>query len=419
MFTRASIVIVIFGSFFHVSAFADQILSLDEAESLAIRSDPGRLRFESQASALREQAVADAQLPDPRISVGLLNFPVDTFDRDQEPMTQIQFGVEQKFPKGDSLAIKSAKRKIGAMAATYRGEDRQLQLLKQVRLVWLELFYWQRAEEVIKQNQRVFKQLVTATQNNYAVGRGQQQDVLHAQLEASRLDDRLLSILDQQEQAAAELSVLTGLVITDFSLPASLPEMGPLPSRAEIEGRLQKHPMLQIAASEIEKSHKDVALARESYKPEWMLGVRYGFRDGNNNNGSERADFVSVGVSLDVPLFKNKRQDRVLQASQQQLSASKNLLDQRYLELQQKLRKAYANWKALEQRDSIYQLKLIPQAGQQTEATLFAYQNDRSDFTSLMRSRITSLDTQLKAMRIHVNRAKAAARILYFVGELS
>lgn len=419
MFTRAYFIILVVGSLIHVGASAAQTLSLDEAESLALSHDPGRLRYQSQSSALLEQAVADAQLPDPRVSVSLLNFPVDTFSRDQEPMTQIQFGVEQKFPKGDSLAIQSAKRKIAAMIASYRGEDRQLQILKQVRLTWLELFYWQRAEKVIKQNQRLFKQLVTATENNYGVGRGQQQDVLQAQLEASRLDDRLLSIESQQEQAAAELSVLTGLQTMVFKLPDTLPDLDPLPLQAELEQRLSNHPMLRIVASEIEKGHKDVALARESYKPGWMLGVRYGIRDGTNLNGSDRADFVSIGVSLDMPIFKDKRQDRVLQASQKQLSASKNLLDQRYLELQQKLLKAYASWKALQRRDRIYQQKLIPQAVQQTEATLFAYQNDRSDFTSLMRSRITSLETQLKAMRIHVDRAKAAARLLYFSGELS
>ena len=81
------------------------------------------------------------------------------------------------------------------------------------------------------------------------------------------------------------------------------------------------------------------------------------------------------------------------------------------------LDKEYADWKRLHERHRFYQDTLIPQAQQNSEATLFAYQNDRTDFPALMRARITELDTHLKAMRINVNRIKAQARVLYLSGE--
>ncbi len=88
-----------------VVAASDEHLSLADAERIALGADPGVARFRALADGLRERAVADAQLPDPKLKLGLMNFPTDTFDRTQEPMTQVQVGAVQAFPRGDSLAL--------------------------------------------------------------------------------------------------------------------------------------------------------------------------------------------------------------------------------------------------------------------------------------------------------------------------
>ncbi len=400
-----------------VSAGDSPVMTLQQAESLANAMDPGSKRFQSLARSMEQKSVADAQLPDPKLRFGLMNFPVDTFKRDQEPMTQIQLGVQQMFPRGDSLNIKSQRTLIDARSNEYQAQNRESMLQKQVRISWLELYYWLRADEVVTKNRQLFEQLVEVTQYHYGAGRRNQQDVIRAQLELSRLDDRLIDVKTSQEKAAAELAVLTGRNMETISLPDELPVIADDFNLQEIHAQLPSHPMMLIAKSQVEVGQKNVELAREAYKPGWMLGVNYGVRDGQNPNGSDRADFLSIGVTLDVPLFKDKRQDRQLKASQYKLGASKQMLDQRFLELKQMLDKDYTDWKHLQERHRFYHDKLIPQAEQNVEAALFAYQNDRSDFTSLMRARITLLDTDLKSIRINVDRVKAQARVLYFSGE--
>ncbi len=400
-----------------VYAIERQVLSLAQAESMALSIDPGTKRFQSLAKSLQEKSVADGQLPDPKLRFGLMNFPVDTFNRDQEPMTQIQLGVQQMFPRGDSLHIKAQRSLVDARAHQYRSQNREWMLKKQVRQSWLELYYWLRAEELVKENRKLFEQLVEVTQFYYGSGRRNQQDVIRAQLELSRLDDKLIDIKTRQEKAGAELAVLVGRQADAISLPAELPVLAEDFDIIDLQDRLDVHPKMLVARSQVEVGQQNVALAREAYKPGWMLGVNYGLRDGQNPNGSDRADFFSVGVTVDVPLFKEKRQDRRLKASQHKLGASKQMQDQRYLELRQMLDKQYAEWKRLHERHLFYQATLIPQAEQNSEASLSAYQNDRTDFPALMRARITELDTHLKAIRINVNRVKAQARVLYISGE--
>ena len=418
-FTNRYSFVLILGVVMNTAVYADsgQPLTLSEAESLALEMDPGSKRFQSLAQSMQQKSVADAQLPDPQLRFGLLNFPVDTFKRDQEPMTQIQLGVQQRFPRGNSLNIKSQRTLVDARTNEYRARNRESMLQKQVRLNWLELYYWLRAEEVITKNRTLFEQLVEVTQYHYGAGRSNQQDVIRAQLELSRLDDRLINIKTMQEKSSAELAVLIGRKMETITLPDELPQISDDFILETLHAQLKSHPMMQVAQSQVEVSNKNVALAREAYKPGWMLGVNYGIRDGQNPNGSDRADFLSIGVTVDVPLFREKRQDRQLKASQYTLGASKQMLDQQYLKLKQMLDKDYVDWKRLDERHRFYQDKLIPQAEQNSEASLFAYQNDRTDFPTLMRARIRALETHLKSIRINVDRVKAQARVLYYVGE--
>ena len=75
-------------------------LSLKEAEQIALDLDPMTKVFAARAEAYTEQAVAEGQLPDPKLKLGTVNVPVDSFDIEQEPMTQLQVGVVQSIPPG-------------------------------------------------------------------------------------------------------------------------------------------------------------------------------------------------------------------------------------------------------------------------------------------------------------------------------
>ena len=162
-----------------------------------------------------------------------------------------------------------------------------------------------------------------------------------------------------------------------------------------------------------------MALAREAYKPEWMLGVNYGIRDGRNADGSNRADFLSAMVTVDIPLFSGKRQDRRLEARQHQLQAAKFAFDDQYRELNQMLDSSYAEWERLQERERLYKSTLLPQARQNAESALLAYQNDTADFANVMRARITELDIELKFLRISLDMYKAQAKIAYLAGDRS
>ncbi|MBH0067443.1 MULTISPECIES: TolC family protein [Pseudoalteromonas] len=87
-------------------AQANKVVSLEQAVAIAQQNDPWLLGSRLKQQAVENRSIASGSLPDPRISIGMMNFPTDTLDFDQEGMTQFQIGVSQMFPRGDSLKIK-------------------------------------------------------------------------------------------------------------------------------------------------------------------------------------------------------------------------------------------------------------------------------------------------------------------------
>jgi len=80
-------------------------LTLAEAEDLALDQEPGQAAFRARAEALEEQSVAVGQLPDPKLRMGLANFPLESGGFTTEGMTQAQLGIRQSFPPGKTRAV--------------------------------------------------------------------------------------------------------------------------------------------------------------------------------------------------------------------------------------------------------------------------------------------------------------------------
>ena len=101
-----------------------QPLTLDEAVATALTTeDPEFARFTARAEALENRAVADSQLPDPKITGQVANVPVDSFEFDQEGMTQaLRLGLRQEFPAGKTLKVRGEQRRAEAEAERARRE---------------------------------------------------------------------------------------------------------------------------------------------------------------------------------------------------------------------------------------------------------------------------------------------------------
>ena len=400
-----------------LEGFEDEdVLTLEQAISLTIDSESVSQSLKYRALGFEEESIAVNGLPDPKLKLGAMNLPTDSFDLDQEAMTQLQVGVIQYFPRGSSRSIKSSMNQQKAEKAHFMSKDALLKAAYDVSKNWLELYYWLRAEEIVKQSRSWFSNLVGVTESRYRVGSATQQDVVQSELELDRLTDRLEGIRIKQDIARSDLSRWIGAQASMRGLPNELPLMLS-PGISDALPVLASHPVIQATDAEIRASSDSVDLSRQSYKPGFAVDVTYGDRSGENPDGSERANFLSAMVLMDVPLFTDKRQDRKLASSQQNLEAVKQERETALRKMLSQLQRSQSSLRIIDRQILLYRDKLIPQSHTHSELALKSYENNRVEFNSVLRARVAELDTSLKGIRLQVDRAQAIAMLNYLAGE--
>ena len=419
------------------SVGATNVVSLEQAITLAQQNDPWLHGSKLKQSAVENLSVASGTLPDPKVSISMMNLPVDSFNLNQEAMTQFKLGVSQTFPRGDTLAIKRSKLQVESAKYPLLRADRKAKLKSLVSQLWLDAFLAQQTISLIEKDRALFEQMAEVAKASYsnAVGKTRQQDVIRAQLEIIQLEDRLTSQTQKYETSLAKLNEWLH-VFDDTNLDKAFSyEQGSMTfqvsselpalkiqnpkyldlanySRSAVAKSLNRHPAIQAIAVKHQVSEQAIALTKEQYKSQWGVNASYGYRD-DMPTGESRADLFSVGVTFDLPLFTENKQDREVAAAQAEAEAVKTeklLLTKKMLS---SIEKELRQLKRLADRQVIYQEQLLTQTHEQAEASLTAYTNDDGDFAEVVRARIAELNARISALKINVDALKTVARINY------
>ena len=402
---------------FAVQAQHNIPLTLAEAEDLALDQEPGHAALLARASAFEDRAVAAGQLPDPTMSMGLANYPISSGGFSTEGMTQAQLGYRQDFPSGKSRAFSTRRLESMSLEMTASADARVRDVLTNVRSGWLEAYYWQHAHDIVTESRPFFSDLVTVTRSSYAVGRKTQHDVLRAELELSRLDDRLIEINRHNMQARAALSEWLGSAASR-PIASKLPAWEQIPAIELLHDNLSSHPALRAADAKVDAQRAGVNLAEECKKPGWALDLDYGYRDGFLPSGEPRSDFISLSVTMDLSFFRKNRQDRSLAAALSERSASEFEKNELSRHLSSQLDGEYAHWQDLTRRLALYESLILNLSENQAQAALLAYQSEVGDFADVMRGYIDDLNTRLDHVRLQVERGQSYT-VLANLGGLS
>ncbi len=418
-------------------AQADQQLSFQQVIATAQKNDPWLKGNRHKQKAVVAMSAAAGSLPDPKMSINLLNLPTDGFAFNQEAMTQFKVGIAQVIPRGDTLALKSKRLKIKSEAFPFQRQNRQDKVAVTVGQLWLDVYRVQQTIALIEKDRALFLQLVDVADASYssAVGKTRQQDIIRAQLELTRLDDRLTKLEQQKEAYQGKLSqwlissVNTNNMAVVNVTAKKLPQLDLLAKNLFTDNEHQQanqlvpyfnqHPAILALDKKIAATKTGINLAKQKYQPQWGVNAAYSYR-ADKPNGDNRADFMSVGVTFDLPLFTENRQDKEVSAAISQTEAVKT----EKLLLLRKFIGAFNSGKGrllrLRDRQALYQKTLLPQMHEQAEASLNAYTNDDGDFAEVVRARIAVLNAEIEQLNLNVEQQKINLTLNYlFAGTLN
>ena len=403
-----------------VVASAEQtVLTLDAATKLATQNNPDLAQMRARAEAMAAIPSQVCTLPDPGISFRAANLPVNTFNTSQVDMTQIGPGISQAIPFPGKLALRSAAATFEAKAALENVTEARWWLLSNVKQVWWQIFYLDHALLIVKDNQALLKQFIQITRTKYEVGEGLQQDILLAQLEFSKLLDQQLKLEGARRNSVAQLNALLDRAANQ---PAKLPEeiteqLPVIHSEAALYQQARSSRALLASKHEsINAAQARVDLAKKDYYPDFKLGTSYGFRRANQA-GINRSDFLTLNLSMSIPIFFNSKQAKAVDQRKSELLQQKYILQDEWNKVRAQISQSHSNFQRAKGQAILFKTGIIPQARQTVESMLLGYQVSKVDFLNLVRSQITLLNHELQYWNAFSEANQALANLTAAVGK--
>jgi cobalt-zinc-cadmium efflux system outer membrane protein len=180
--------------------------------------------------------------------------------------------------------------------------------------------------------------------------------------------------------------------------------LSPLPA---LMAGADHHPVIGTLDKQIEASATEVALARQSYKPDYSVEVYYAYR-------RDFSDFVGVQFKVGLPYFTKDRQDRGLAAALEQSHASTDRKRDLLRELHAEVNQDYVDRQHYEERLADFDASIIPNAERRVETARGAYQAGRGSFDTVLLARRGVLDVRLQRLALAVESARAQVRLDYW-----
>lgn len=396
----------------------EECLILSDLIQEALEYNP-LLEAASQKVLSAERAIPQAgALPDPKLTLGLINLPVNSFAFDQEPMTGKQIAVTQMFPFPGKLSLSTDMAEFEAAAVQQQQQEVRNQIVQKVRHVYYDIYAVDRALETVQKNKDLMEQLVRVAEVKYATGSGLQQDVLRAQVELTKLDDDLIMWRQKRLVAAAQLnSVLNrpagspvGMTLSGLEVPE---KMDFSLTQKEIE---RQRPLLRAWKGKLRKYEAAVKLARRGVWPNITVSAGYSQRN-DLKSGAKLHDFFSMSVTLDIPLFYKRKQNQRIGERELDFRAAEadyaNVLNGILAEAEIQKAELERNRKRIE----LYEGGILLQAQQSLESAQAGYQVGKVDFLNVVDNWMRLLDYELQYHFALSDYYKALAGYEFAVGK--
>ncbi len=323
----------------------------------------------------------------------------------------IGIGVSQDLPFPGKRGLRG---KVAEFEATSLREDTEAvrrRAVESLKLAYFQLAYLQQTLGILERDDQLLNQVQQVVESRYRVGQGNQQDVLKAQLqhtkilqeiahhhqEVGQLEAQLKQILNRPQTSpdiVAEPLTPTSLLYTDAQLLQHVQDQNP-----DIRSRQQ---MVQGQEARVDLAHKD-------FRPDFMVEYMYQRTDPTQYRAYYMATF---GIRLP----NRGRQKAELAEAEENRERVKQELQGEVQRVSSEVEQQYVMVRSSEERLNIYKGGLIPQSDANFRAGMAAYQANREDFETLLGNFLDVLNLDLEYRQELAEHESALARLERLTG---
>lgn len=322
----------------------------------------------------------------------------------------IGIGASQDLPWPGKRALRGKVAELEANSMYEGAEAVRRRVLEALKIAYFQLAYVQQTLGIIRQSDQTLSQVEQIAESKYRVGQGNQQDVLKAQLQHTKILQAIATNHQEEGQLQAQLKQMLNRSQTSPDIVAEPLTASVLPytdtqllQRAEdqspeIQARQQ---LLASRQSQIELAHKD-------FRPDFVASYMY------QHTASQFRDYYMATFGIRLP-NRGRQKAELAQAVERRARARQELQAERQ-RVRSEIEQQYALVRTAEEQLKIYKDGLIPQANATFRAGMAAYQANRQDFETLLGNFLDVLNLDLNYRRELAEHESALARLERLTG---
>ena len=371
-------------------------LALDTLVETA-RHDNASLRAaRAKATAMSERPAQEKALPNPMFKYGAMDA---TSRSNLADAGEKRFMVEQPFPwfgKRD-LRSKIAGQDAAAMQQELAMLEREVMM--QVKETYYDLYAVQHVNQIVRAEEKLLREILTAAENQSATGQRSQTDVIKAEAEITMLQQKLV---EQEQQEATLKARLNQLLNRNPADPLGLAVVAP-PRRPINASSGGERPEIRAAKIDLERSQLQRQLMHKEFFTDYRVGAEY-------RNIHAGDDMIMLTFSFDLPIWQGKYKagvreaEKMVESSTAALDAARQQAAFESADAQYKLRAAQRSL-------DLYEQTLIPQAESRFKSSDASYRTGKGDFMDLLESERFLLNARTMAAMAEGNLGMQQARL--------
>jgi outer membrane protein TolC len=386
-------------------------ITLEELLKVALENNP-EIRSSSQAAAASKAMIpAAGALPEPTVKFETMGHLIPPTLMKGDPSSARTYGVEQEIPFPGKRGLKESIASVEAESQQWNHELVRLKVVSELKQAFFELYLVHKSIEVLLKSKELLENFENIAESRYKVGQTAQQDVLKAQVEISKVLDKLLVQGQRKHITEAKINnLLYRPAETPVGKPAEFKKAELAYSLEEITQLAQSNsPALKASDSEVSRRQQGEELAAKEFYPDFALGFTYFERDQNPG-------MYGLMMSAKLPLYFWRKQGPELEAAKLNLSSARSMRDNTLSTVRYQVREAYTTAATSEKLANLYRSAIVPQSNLALNSAIADYQVGKINFLQLVDASMSLLEYELKYYESTVEFHKALAQLEPLVG---
>lgn len=419
MNSKLLMLLIIIFSFAGLQFGQEKNEALKELISAAIKASPKIKMLNFKLSVANAQIDQGTNLPDPHLTLGLVNLPTNSFSFTQEPMTGKVIGLSQGIPFPGSLSAKANVKSADTSIVRREIEDLISKIRNEITQKYLDLQLTREKLSYAIESENLLNQISDVARSKYESSKASLQNIIQVEVQITRVKDKIELLRGKEQGLVAELNAL---ILRDLNSEIATNYISPISdlnfdNLSLIEDSKLNRPFLKKIENEMKKSKYMEEAAEYEFYPNFNIGAQYSQRDEISKTGVNLNDFFSVIVGVTLPInYGGKKSAKVDEAKFMQ-SFYLEKYNSSIQDITQSVGKITAKIKELSSREKLVEKTLLPQSEKLLEAALADYQVAKIDFVNVIKAESDILDIKTELAALRADYYKNLAQLEFLTGK--